>query len=142
MGEEPHYIKAPREAGERLARLLALPDIPEDDLYDEDEAFNPWSLFPCVYGGYSAAFDEMALDVLRALHLAASDQWDASLAMQREETLAHEMFREMLCTADLCTYGTSPRVCFAEGPFRPFLPELIAKWERYYTVRWGETPPA
>lgn len=140
MGE-PHYIKAAREAAERVAAVLALPDIPEDECYNEGEAFDPWSLFPCLYGSYSSEFDQMALAVLRSLDLAARDQWDAAIAMQRKETLAHEMFREMLCTAGLCTYGTSPRVCFAEGPFRPLLPALIAKWEAYYAVRWGEPAP-
>lgn len=126
------------DATDKLRALLALPD-PEhrDDIgcfspdVDSDLPifFDPWELFPSLYGCYSSAFDDMALEVLEGLM--SRDFWPT--------TLAHEMFQEMLCTANLCDYGTSPRGCFPNygTDFEKLLPELIAKWKAYRAVRWG-----
>lgn len=124
-----------RAAAAKVRAELAKPIADDGQLHAE--VFDPWELFPCLYGTYSQAFDIMALDVLRALALAADDKWDEALALQRKETLAHEMFREILCTSDLCDYGTSPRVCFATLEFAEVLPELIAKWEAFSLAHWG-----
>ena len=118
--------KVEREAAERLAEMLALPDIPEDRCYSEGEAFDPWNLFPCLYGIYSSEFDDLAIDVLERIK---SNRFEV-------EPLAHQMFREMLCTANLCTYGTSPRGCFPTSDFNPLLPVLIERWKRYRWVMW------
>lgn len=107
--------------------------MPVGDQFLDIDHFDPWELFPCLYGTYSKAFDDMALVVLRNLQLAADDRWDDRLP----EELAHEMFREILCRSDLCEYGTSPRVCFATQPFRAVLPELIDKWEAFSRVHWA-----
>lgn len=122
-----------KEAAAKVRAELRKP-MPEDEFEFGDESrFDPWALFPYLYGTYSAAFDEMALVVLRNLQLAAEGRWDEQY---RGEGLAHEMFREMLCTANLCNYGTSPRVCFATEPFKTVLPDLIAQWEAYSHMHW------
>lgn len=108
---------------------------PEHEHDIGDGYFDPWELFPCLYGGYASDFDDMALVVLRNLELARQGRWDEQ--DWASEGLAHQMFREMLCTAELCEYGTSPRVCFVNGPFGELLPELIEKWEAYSRIRWG-----
>lgn len=132
-----HIRDAQEKAAAKVRAELDKP-LPADE-YGGDDTFDPWALFPSLYGSYSQAFDQMALDVLRSLALASADNWDEAIEMQRRETLAHEMFREMLCTAELCDYGSSPRVCFANhDTFAPLLPELIAKWEAYSQVQWGE----
>jgi hypothetical protein len=115
-----------RKAADVVKELLALPDPETEPEIGSDDTFCPWSLFPAIYGTYSSAFDDVALDVLEALRGGAFP----------EETLAHEMFREMLCTANLCDYGTSPRVCFATPEFREVLPELIARWRSYRKLAW------
>ncbi len=56
-----------------------------------------------------------------------------------KEALAHEMFREMLCTKGLCDYGTSPRVCFPTQQFKKLLPQLIEKWKAYYKLQWEDS---
>lgn len=123
--EELPCQKADREAAERVQALLAKPDA--YDCYTmSDEEFDPWALFPSFLGSYSAAFDDLAIDVLERIQEPRADG----------ETLAHEMFREMLCTANLCDYGTSPRVCFPTNNFRPLLPELIERWKRYRAMMW------
>lgn len=101
---------------------------PRDDgvAYPEDE-FDPWSLFPCLYGSYSSCFDKLAVDVLT----------DLKNSTYRREDLASEIFREMLCTANLCDYGTSPRVCFPTESFKALLPELIGRWTEYGNAHWG-----
>lgn len=120
------YQQRERDAEARLRAELAKPiDIYE--VCDADDAFNPWSLFPAVYGSYSSDFDERAIDVLREI-----------LNQDKKRTdLGAEMFREMLCVADLCDYGTSPRVCFwACGIDKSLLPQLIGKWAGWSALRW------
>lgn len=112
---------------EQLKRELAKPTVPPGDgMFDHDDHFVPWRLFPSVYGHYSAAFDEMALAVLADIQAGTFNRRD----------LASEMFREMLCKADLCEYGTSPRVCFPTEEFKAVLPELIERWAQYVYATW------
>lgn len=106
--------------GETMATLLMVGDA---------DAFDPWEdLFPAIYGSYSSDFDECAIDVLK----------EVLSGKKVRDDLGAEMFREMLCRADLCGYGTSPRVCFPTGAFRPLLPVLIEKWTAYSAVAWAD----
>lgn len=122
-----------REAAEKVRVELAKPLCEAGDTQSVDE-FDPWALFPCLYGSYSKEFDDMALLVLRNLEIARMGRWDKQ---ERGETLAHEMFREMLCTADLCDYGTSPRACFVNTEFGELLSRLITKWQAYSDLHWN-----
>ncbi|WP_395175567.1 hypothetical protein [Roseibium alexandrii] len=119
---------ADREAAERVAATLAKPDPADEAEIGDDEFFDPWELFPAVYGTYDNAFDDCALDVLRELEAGEKNRDD----------LGAEMFREMLCTSRLCDYGTSPRTCFPTADFRPLLPELIRRWEAYRKLWWED----
>ena len=119
-------------AAEKVAALLALP-LPETSsdgtiLQNMGEYFDPWTLFPCVYGTYSSDFDDLAIAVL-------TDVRDRTWIC---EGLAQEMFREMLCVAELCDYGTSPCACFATSQFAGLLPALVEKWTQYRNIVWGE----
>lgn len=127
MPEELWYAKAEREAVEKLQTLLDLP-LPADEHDQHDGTFDPWRLFPSLYGSYSGEFDRCAIEVLTEL-----SQKEAV----RDDLGAH-MFREMLCTAYLCDYGTSPRVCFPTKDFRPLVPALLEKWKAYSLIVWGE----
>lgn len=135
-------IEEERVAAEKVSAELSKP-LPRDreDLGDE-EFFNPWRLFPALYGSYSKEFDDMALHVLWNLYKARHpfsgrrSLWDDT----KPEKLAHHMFREMLCTANLCDYGTSPRSCFATEAFGELLPVIIGKWSAYYAIQWGPEP--
>lgn len=120
-------MKNEEQAAAQVQALLALPTIPADGMYSDGECFDPWDIFPAVYGSYSSEFDTLALDVLSDIHAGAHTRDD----------LASEIFREMLCTAELCTYGTSPRVCFPTPAFAPLLPALIERWRQYAAVMWG-----
>lgn len=120
------YQKITEAAIKDLDAALALPDIPADSLYSDGECFNPWDLFPSVYGTYSSHFDDLAIDVL-------TDILDGEV---RRDGLAEQMFREMLCKRGFCTYGTSPRTCFAEPDFYSRLPVLIERWKAYSKIHW------
>ena len=99
-----------------------------------DEVFDPWAAFPCLYGSYSAAFDNMAILVLDNI---LNKRWDGD----HGEELAHEMFREMLCTAGLCDYGTSPRGCFPDprvSDIDALLTALLEKWRAYREAEWSD----
>lgn len=127
MIEEPWYARKEREAAERVAAELAKPF--DDGSMNSGDYFDPWSLFPALYGSYSSEFDVLAVEVLTDLQNGTHERRD----------LAAEMFREMLCTSHLCDYGTSPRVCFpTHGHFKPLIPQLIEKWKAYYAVRWSQ----
>ena len=124
---EPYYMRIEREAAERLEALLARPLSDDNQTIDGDD-FDPWDMFP-VYGCYSSDFDACALDVLREMQ---------SKTKVRDD-LGAEMFREMLCKVGLCSYGTSPRVCFPTSRFEKLLPALIEKWEAYSAMMWGRS---
>lgn len=99
----------------------------EDEVYIGcDGVFDPWDIFPGIYGSYSSDFDDMAIEVLQEL---------TSRKANRDD-LAARMFREMLCNLNLCEYGTSPRVCFATPQFTELLPDLIEKWKEFSRVQW------
>ncbi len=115
------------ESADRVASMLALPPIPPNRLYSDGECFDPWDLFPAVYGSYSSEFDELAIAVLE----------DIRHGTHKREDLANEIFREMLCTAGLCAYGTSPRVCFPTQSFGRLLDALIDRWKEYAAIKWS-----
>jgi hypothetical protein len=117
-----------RKAAAQVTELLALPNMPADRVCGAGECFEPWDLFPCLYGSYSSEFDEMAIEVLLDLKEGTRTRTD----------LASEMFREMLCTSDLCNYGTSPRTCFPTQAFKSVLPALIERWIEYAEIQWGD----
>ena len=124
-----YYERRQIEASANLAAMLDLPPIPQGgEMYSDGECFNPWDLFPCLYGSYSSDFDEMAIAVLTDIRDGTYHRTD----------LAAEMFREILCAASLCDYGTSPRVCFASTQFASLLPRLIERWQEYAAIRWQD----
>jgi hypothetical protein len=115
-----------------LRRQLELPVIGRDDPqhWSVEETFDPWEIFPMFYGSYDSEFDDMAIEVLEAVR-------EGNF---RDEPLSHRMFREVLCTSDLCDYGTSPRGCFPnwDTRFAEVLPRLIEKWKQYRSAEWGD----
>jgi hypothetical protein len=121
-----YYEARTQNACEQVDALMALPPISADGLYSDGECFNPWDLFPSLYGSYSSEFDDLAIAVLSDIRDGTHDRTD----------LAAEIFREMLCTLGLCNYGTSPRVCFAESRFKEQLPAFVRRWREYAQIRW------
>lgn len=107
--------------------------IGREEGYTNPDYFDPWRPFErCIYGSYSSDFDDMAILVLDNI---VNKRWGASAG----EGLAHEMFREMLCVADLCDYGTSPRGCFPNWSIdgiEELLVALLEKWREYRRVQW------
>ncbi len=127
LPEELWCQKVDREAAEELQAMLALPND-EQGYMSEGESFDPWDLFPLLYGSYCGSFVRCAIEVLSELK-------DGE---KRRDDLGAEMFREMLCNKHLCDYGTSPRVCFPTSNFRPLLVPLIEKWKAYSLVKWRQ----
>ncbi len=116
------------DAAEKVRASLALPMPESSDMMGVAGDFDPWEIFPAVYGSYDSAFDKCAIEVLCEIR-------DGN---RRRDDLAADIIREMLCVADLCEYGTSPRVCFPTTQFRELLPALIAKWHQRAEMAWGE----
>lgn len=122
-----HY-KRHEEAAAKVAALLALPMPESNDVLGIKDEFNPWDIFPAIYGSYSSEYDKCAIDVL--CELRDNDH--------KRTDLGAYMLREMLCVANLCDYGTSPRVCFPTQDFRKLLPDLIEKWRAFALISWSD----
>lgn len=120
------YIQRQKAATLRVRQILDCSDAEDADFRGCDD-FNPWNIFQSLYGTYSDDFDQCAIDVL----------CDIRDGQRRRVDLAAEMFREMLCTADLCDYGTSPRGCYPTIEFREILPELIERWKAFSRASWN-----
>lgn len=114
-----------RAAAARVREILDRPDAEARDIGSVDD-FDPWDIFPALYGTYCSSFDHCAIDVL----------CDIRDGQRRRDDLAADMLREMLCTADLCDYGTSPRTCFPTMEFQEILPELIERWRAFARANW------
>jgi hypothetical protein len=125
MSGEPWYLQRERKAAENLRVHLAKP-IDEHNDMDDGVRFDPWEIVPWLYGTYGGDFDRCAIQVLEELRDGEKHRSD----------LGAEMFREMLCRAGLCDYGTSPRACFPTQQFASMLPELIDKWKAFSMVQW------
>lgn len=123
-----YYEQQEKRAIEAVDALLAKPTIPADGLYSDGECFDPWDLFPCLYGTYSREFDDLAIAILSNLKDNTYNRAD----------LAAEMFREILCTTGLCDYGTSPRACFPTTAFEERLPRLIERWREFSQISWSQ----
>jgi len=120
---------------DELKAQLAKPISDREDEMDSVEEFDPWEIFPSLYGSYSSEFDDMAILVLDNI---VNKRWG------EREGLAHEIFREMLCTAGLCDYGTSPRGCFPNHSIKgieEMLAALLEKWRAYRIANWGALTP-
>ena len=115
-------------AAAKVAEILARPMPESRDMMGVEGEFDPWDIFPAIYGTYCSSFDKCAIDVLS--EILAGDK------LRRD--LGAEMLREMLCVADLCEYGTSPRVCFPNQQFKALLPALIEKWRAWALLAWGD----
>lgn len=114
------------DAAAKVREVLDRPDECRELMSVHD--FNPWDIFPSLYGSYDSAFDQCAIDVLCEIR----DK------KRVRDDLAADMIREMLCTSDLCEYGTSPRFCFPTADFQALLPELIARWKAYSKRQWED----
>lgn len=123
-----HIIKAEKEAAAKVAEILARPMPESRDMLGCEGDFDPWDIFPAIYGSYCSSFDKCAIDILEKI----------STVSRIRDDLGADILREMLCVSDLCSYGTSPRVCFPTQPFKALLPALIEKWRAYATLAWGE----
>ncbi|UWQ29932.1 hypothetical protein [Leisingera sp. M523] len=122
-----HVIDACKVSAARVQAVLAKPLALPGEIATTDD-FDPWELFPAIYGSYDSEFDRCAIEVL----------CEVRDGERRRGDLAADMFREMLCTAELCDYGSSPRVCFPTMEFRALLPDLISKWREYSQATWEE----
>lgn len=122
-----HYRRQ-AEAAAKVAEMISRPVAERIDQIECDVNFDPWDLFP-LYGTYSGDFDECAIDVLEELRSGKKVRRD----------LGAEMFRELLCHAELCDYGTSPRVCFPTQEFKALLPDFIEKWKAFSAAHWADT---
>lgn len=125
---QDHVTIAYEAAASRVRDLLARPMPSGPDEMGYEGEFDPWGLFPSLYGSYDSEFDKCAIEVL----------CEVRGSQRVRSDLAADMFREMLCTADLCDYGSSPRVCFATPQFKALLPSLIESWRTYSNIAWTE----
>lgn len=125
----------------QLTTAIALRIYLDRPLSDDPQAvdagdFDPWEIFgKAVYGSYNSDFDRLAIACLEGVR----DRNSASETAAKNDLpeLAVEMFYEMLCRAELCEYGTSPKNPWLTAHAEPLWPALIDKWKAYSTLHWG-----
>ncbi len=69
-------------------------------------------------------------------------KYNSDIAIELDMSTSHvELIQYILCSADICEYGTSPRGCW----FNTYPPEkaidadeYIAKWKEYYQQKWNQ----
>ena len=127
--EELPCVKADREAAERLSEILERP-MPEPGMVGVVGMFDPWDIFDSLYGSYDQEFDNCAIATLQ----------DIVDGKRRRNDLASDMIREMLCAANLCDYGTSPRHPFPTTHSQPLLPVLLDRWREFSRIQWTLDP--
>jgi hypothetical protein len=125
-------------------RLLRHPEAPRDDV-----AWDPWDALGIHCGGYSSSVDDQLLAVMRAVRDGARRsraREDGPTNFVRDVARVTglgedhvELVQYILCSADLCDYGVSPRGAW---PIDDKLDEFIARFERYYEERWTDGPEA
>jgi hypothetical protein len=114
-----------------------------------EDYYDPWTAMRIHCGGYGSEVDLDVIRVLRAIAVGSRNcieglegpkGYVTDIAEQTGMSASHvELIQYMLCSADWCDYGTSPRGCFPnwDGDFEA----LIAAWEKYYEQQWGEPVP-
>jgi hypothetical protein len=123
-----------RKAAERLGVILDRPLFDDPQMGDADD-FDPWDIFNnTVYGSYSSHFDKLAIACLEGVRDRLSARETAAKHDMPE--LAVEMLYEMLCCADLCEYGSSPRIPWVTAHAKPMWQPLIDKWKAYSSLQW------
>lgn len=112
--------------------------------YDQEgnEYYNPWNAMGVHCGGYGGDVD---WDIIRVLRIIGgpreSSRYNLDIAKETGLAPNHvELIQYLLCSADWCDYGTSPRGCFPN--YGNDFAALIAAWEGYYVHHWGEPLPA
>ena len=113
----------------RLAELLAY--LRTDD--PEDCGFDPWELFPAVYGGYSSDHGEAAIEALERLLKVKEFLEPPSIGV--------ELLLEMLCRQELGEYGTSPRYAWfpSDEPRDVMIMKAwLERFIRYENERWNK----
>lgn len=123
----PTIAEIDKAAADKVREILDRPMPENRDMLGVFGDFDPWDIFPSLYGSYDSGFDECVIEVLT----------EVLCGNRVRQDLAADMVREMLCTANLCEYGTSPRHCFPTQYFKELLPELIQKWQAYSLLAWG-----
>lgn len=89
----------------RKAEILELLSDPDYDLSEGDI----WLAIECNCGGYNGYWDDILLKVIKDLR---SENPENIFLEGKKYQNEVEIINYILCSADICEYGTSPRFCW------------------------------
>lgn len=102
----------------------------------DKEVWSPWDALGIHLGGYSAATDTDAINVLQGIQ---DKLYCDKIAERYNMAPSHvELLQYIFCSANWCEYGTSPRGCFPDYSIwgDDGLKPAIEKWKEYYFETW------
>jgi hypothetical protein len=101
----------------------------DEDLWDEWDFWEQAGLTCCGYGSDS---DKHLIDVF--IETSKEDHWYESIAHRLGlDKFYVQLLIEILCSADFCEYGTSPRGAWA---IRDKYEENLGKLQEWYSKKW------
>ena len=116
---------------EQLAKRDTNPNSDEMDL----DAFDPWEGLGLPLGPYNGAVEH---DVLVVLEGILAGKFMTDIASETGLTEGHvELIQYMLCDADVCDYGTSPRGCWVIHGMKEEVSKLAQRWRKTFDS-WNE----
>lgn len=102
---------------------------------EQNEDFYMWDKLGLKCASYSSLIDWHVIQVMKLL--AVRDPFPSSQTIAEALDLPEayiELIHYILCSADLCEYGTSPRSCWPEDDKK--FQEFITSCELYYKRVW------
>ncbi len=103
----------------------------------DDEPWDFWDSVGLTCAGYSAENDADLINVF--IESSADGRWFGETAQRRGLQEAYVgLLKEILCSADFCEYGTSPRGAWAvadkyEANLQKLKDWYLEKWEEQFT---------
>ena len=101
------------------------------------EEFDMWESFKIRCGGYNSATDWNMINVMECV---LDGNFNSDIALKLSIDTEHvELIQYILCSCDLCEYGTSPRGCFPKN--RESFKSFIDKCKTATVKKWSESEP-
>lgn len=96
----------------------------------EKNEFDPWQEWGLDCVSYTSQIDEDVINIMECIKYKMYCS-DISIKLNLPEQYI-ELIQSILCSKDICEYGTSPRGCwFINTP-----EQYINKWKEYYKNKW------
>jgi hypothetical protein len=101
----------------------------------EYNEFDPWEEFGLRCVNYNSQIDEDMINVMKCIK---NKKYNSDIAVELNLSEQYvELLQSILCSKNICEYGTSPRGCWFMHSIDA--DEYINKWQEYYKNNWERT---